>query len=110
MLVAQLGEIEEAILEQFPDPRLKRVSKPIETVTDEIRELAENMCEVMYDEPGIGLAAAFRLNSWPGRVPRDRRPRSLLKPETATAATTWSCSMGRKSPVSSTTFPSASFP
>ena len=48
-----------ALLEvlQFPDPRLKRVSRPIEEVTDELRELAENMCEVMYDEPGIGLAA-----------------------------------------------------
>ncbi|MGK0485516.1 MAG: peptide deformylase [Myxococcota bacterium] len=48
-----------ALLEvlQFPDPRLKRVSRPIEKVTEEIRELAANMCEVMYDEPGIGLAA-----------------------------------------------------
>ncbi len=43
---------------QFPDPRLRRVSKPIERVTDEIRTLAAEMLEVMYDEPGIGLAAA----------------------------------------------------
>jgi peptide deformylase len=42
---------------QFPDPRLKRVSEPIEKITDEIRALAEDMLEVMYDEPGIGLAA-----------------------------------------------------
>ncbi len=42
---------------QFPDPRLKRVSEPIGEVTDELRELARDMCEVMYDEPGIGLAA-----------------------------------------------------
>jgi peptide deformylase len=42
---------------QFPDPRLKLVSAPIEEVTDEIRELARDMCDVMYDEPGIGLAA-----------------------------------------------------
>ena len=42
---------------QFPDPRLKEVSKPIATVDDEIRELARDMIEVMYDEPGIGLAA-----------------------------------------------------
>jgi peptide deformylase len=42
---------------QFPDPRLKRVSEPIDEVTDELRELACDMCEVMYDEPGIGLAA-----------------------------------------------------
>jgi peptide deformylase len=48
-----------ALLEvlQFPDPRLKVVSKPIEEVGDEIRELARDMCDVMYDEPGIGLAA-----------------------------------------------------
>jgi peptide deformylase len=42
---------------QFPDPRLKLVSKPIGVITDEIRELAADMIEVMYDEPGIGLAA-----------------------------------------------------
>jgi peptide deformylase len=42
---------------QFPDPRLKRVSKPVAKITDEIRALAQDMLEVMYDEPGIGLAA-----------------------------------------------------
>lgn len=42
---------------QFPDPRLKLVSKPIAQITDEIRQLALDMIEVMYDEPGIGLAA-----------------------------------------------------
>ncbi len=42
---------------QFPDPRLKRKSERIETVTDELRELATDMLDVMYDEPGIGLAA-----------------------------------------------------
>ena len=42
---------------QFPDPRLKLVSKPITQITEEIRELAADMIEVMYDEPGIGLAA-----------------------------------------------------
>jgi peptide deformylase len=42
---------------QFPDKRLRLVSKPIAEVTDEIRALARDMLEVMYDEPGIGLAA-----------------------------------------------------
>lgn len=42
---------------QFPDTRLKLVSKPILEINDEIRELAADMIEVMYDEPGIGLAA-----------------------------------------------------
>lgn len=41
----------------FPNPLLKRVSEPIDELTDEVRELAHDMCEVMYDEPGIGLAA-----------------------------------------------------
>lgn len=42
---------------QFPDPRLKRMSQPVGEITDAIRELARDMCDVMYDEPGIGLAA-----------------------------------------------------
>jgi len=42
---------------KFPDPRLKKVSAPIVEITDEHRELARDMIEVMYDEPGIGLAA-----------------------------------------------------
>jgi peptide deformylase len=42
---------------QFPDKRLRRVSRPIETVDDALRELAQDLCDVMYDEPGIGLAA-----------------------------------------------------
>jgi peptide deformylase len=42
---------------KFPDPRLKNVSKPIERVDDALRELARDMIDVMYDEPGIGLAA-----------------------------------------------------
>jgi peptide deformylase len=42
---------------KFPDKRLREVSKPITEVTDEIRSLAQEMLDVMYDEPGIGLAA-----------------------------------------------------
>jgi peptide deformylase len=42
---------------QFPDVRLKRKSVPVGEITDEIRVLAQDMIEVMYDEPGIGLAA-----------------------------------------------------
>jgi len=42
---------------KFPDKRLRDVSKPITEITDEIRALAQDMCNVMYDEPGIGLAA-----------------------------------------------------
>jgi len=42
---------------QYPDPRLARVSLPIQEVTPEMRELAENMVETMYARDGIGLAA-----------------------------------------------------
>lgn len=42
---------------KFPDPRLREVSQPIASVSDALRELVRDMCEVMYDEPGIGLAA-----------------------------------------------------
>jgi peptide deformylase len=41
----------------LPDKQLRRVSKPIEKVTPEIRKLADDMFETMYDAPGIGLAA-----------------------------------------------------
>lgn len=41
----------------FPDPRLREVSKPVETFGPELKTLAENMIETMYDAHGIGLAA-----------------------------------------------------
>ena len=41
----------------LPDKQLRLVSKPIEKVTAEIRKLADDMFETMYEAPGIGLAA-----------------------------------------------------
>jgi peptide deformylase len=41
----------------LPDKALRLVSKPIEKVTPDIRKLADDMLETMYDAPGIGLAA-----------------------------------------------------
>jgi peptide deformylase len=40
-----------------PDPRLKKVTDPVASVNDDIRRLADDMLETMYDAPGIGLAA-----------------------------------------------------
>jgi peptide deformylase len=40
-----------------PDPRLKTLTKPVAVVDDDLRRLAEDMLETMYDAPGIGLAA-----------------------------------------------------
>jgi peptide deformylase len=41
----------------LPDKQLRLVSKPIDKVTPEIRKLADDMFETMYEAPGIGLAA-----------------------------------------------------
>ncbi len=41
----------------IPDPVLRTQAEPIDTVTDEIRTLANDMAETMYVAPGIGLAA-----------------------------------------------------
>ncbi len=40
-----------------PDPRLKKVCAPVDDLSDELRALADDMLETMYDAPGIGLAA-----------------------------------------------------
>ena len=40
-----------------PDPRLKKLADPVTEFTDDLRVLADDMLETMYDAPGIGLAA-----------------------------------------------------
>lgn len=74
---------------KFPDKRLREISKPITEITDEIRALAQDMCDVMYDEPGIGLAApqvgqAVRLvvvdTEWT-HDDAERNPLVLVNPE-----------------------------
>jgi len=40
-----------------PDPRLKRVARPVERVDAKIRRLMDDMMETMHKAPGIGLAA-----------------------------------------------------
>jgi peptide deformylase len=42
---------------RFPDSRLKTVAAPIARIDDNIRRLARDMAETMYEAPGIGLAA-----------------------------------------------------
>ncbi|MTH97068.1 peptide deformylase [Roseibium sp. RKSG952] len=42
----------------IPDPVLREVCAPIETVDDHVRKLADDMLDTMYDAPGIGLAAS----------------------------------------------------
>ena len=48
-----------AVLEilEYPDPRLRTVVAPVNSVTDKHRQLLDDMLETMYAAPGIGLAA-----------------------------------------------------
>ena len=41
----------------FPDPNLRRKASPVEAIDTDIRTLANDMLETMYEEGGIGLAA-----------------------------------------------------
>ena len=41
----------------FPDERLRTVAKPVEHVDAQLRKLIDDMFEIMYEAPGIGLAA-----------------------------------------------------
>ena len=40
-----------------PDSRLKKACAPVPDLSDDLRLLADDMLETMYDAPGIGLAA-----------------------------------------------------
>lgn len=42
---------------KYPDPRLALVSEPIPVITPEIKKLARDMVETMYQAEGVGLAA-----------------------------------------------------
>ena len=44
-------------LSVYPDPVLAERAKEIPEITPELRQLAEDMAETMYDAPGVGLAA-----------------------------------------------------
>lgn len=41
----------------FPDPVLRKTAKKITTFDDDLKQLAQDMAETMYDAPGVGLAA-----------------------------------------------------
>src|SRR5262249_15292637 len=72
----------------LPDKQLRLISKPIEKVTSEVRKLADDMFETMYDAPGIGLAAIqvaqpLRLVTMDLSRKEDeaKQPRAFINPE-----------------------------
>ena len=42
---------------KIPDPVLRQIAKPVDEITDGVRQLLDDMVATMYDAPGIGLAA-----------------------------------------------------
>ena len=48
-----------AVLEilKYPDPILRKVSQPVEEITEDTIRLIDDMVETMHSAPGVGLAA-----------------------------------------------------
>jgi peptide deformylase len=71
----------------LPDPKLRLVSEPVKEITDEIRKLADDMLETMYDAPGVGLAAIqigvpLRMVTMDvSKTEGEREPMVLINPE-----------------------------
>lgn len=42
---------------EYPDPRLRKIAKPVSHIDEKTQTLLDDMFETMYDAPGIGLAA-----------------------------------------------------
>jgi len=77
----------------LPDKKLRLVSKPVEAVTPQVRKLADDMLETMYDAPGIGLAAIqiaepVRLITMDlsKKTDEERQPRVFINPEILSAS------------------------
>ena len=43
-------------IQVVPNTVLRKVADPVETITDETRQLLDDMAQTMYEAPGIGLA------------------------------------------------------
>ena len=80
---------------ETPDPVLRQISTPVETVDNATRALIADMFQTMYDAPGIGLAAiqvgvAKRLLVMDLGEPEEeggepvREPRVFINPEILT--------------------------
>ncbi len=83
---------------EFPDPRLRRVAKPVEQVTERERQLAADMLETMYAARGIGLAAT-QVNEGLRVVVMDlsearNEPRFFINPEIIDRSGTQTCEEG----------------
>src|ERR671916_1462770 len=71
----------------LPDSKLRLVSEPVKDITDEIRRLAKDMLDTMYDAPGVGLAAiqvgvpVRMVTIDVSKTEDERQPMVLINPE-----------------------------
>ncbi len=71
----------------IPDSKLRLISEPVKEITKDIRQLADDMLETMYDAPGVGLAAIqigmpIRMVTMDVSKSEDeRQPMVLINPE-----------------------------
>ena len=78
---------------RYPDPRLYTVAKPVAEVDDAVRQLADEMIELMYQADGVGLAATqvdrhIRLIVMDPSETHDQ-PRVLINPELVAGSDDW---------------------
>ena len=67
----------------YGDPVLRKKCEPITEITPELRQLAKDMLETMYDAPGCGLAAPqigknIRLVVIDTAIPDEEEPRPYI--------------------------------
>jgi peptide deformylase len=55
--IARITPMTKLAILEYPDPRLRKTAKPVQTVDDAVRQLAADLLETMYAAKGIGLAA-----------------------------------------------------
>lgn len=72
----------------YPEPVLRRKASPVGEVTEEVRQVARRMIELMFEEEGIGLAAPQVGLPWRlfvAHVPADEDRHLTDDPPTCTA-------------------------
>ncbi len=74
---------------RWPDPRLRAETEEIPEITDEIRELYRDLCDTMFAENGVGIAAIqvgdnrrmFLIEGMVAGGEKDSPPVAFINPE-----------------------------
>lgn len=74
---------------KWPDPRLRQETREVAEITDEIRALYRDLCDTMFADNGVGIAAVqignparlFIIEATVGGGERDDPPAVFINPE-----------------------------